>query len=98
VNKSNGFVLSPDGTKIAFSDGRGVWLSEVPQGAPSLIAEHQHRNSFCGVWRARNWSPDGKHLLIDVGCYEGGYSAVMDVDTGEVFGDSTHVELSRSLR
>jgi hypothetical protein len=80
----NGFVLSPDGTRIAFSDGRGMWLSEVPQGTPRLIAEHQHLSGFCGVWRVRNWSPDGKHLLIDVGCYEGGYSAVMDVDTGEV--------------
>jgi len=84
--RCSGFVLSPDGSRIAFSDGRGVWLSDVPQGAPRLIAEHQHRNDFCGVWRVRNWSPDGKRLLIDVGCYEGGYSAVMDVDTGEVRG------------
>lgn len=82
--RCDGFVLSPDGTRIAFSDGRGVWLAKVPQGTPHLIAEHQHRSDFCGVWRVRNWSPDGKRLLIDVGCFEGGYSAVMDADTGEV--------------
>lgn len=78
-----GFVLSPDGRRIAFSDGRGVWLSDIPQGMPRLIAEH-YRGGFCGVWIVRNWLPDKKHLLIDVGCFEGGYSALMDVDTGEV--------------
>ncbi len=78
----DGFALSPDGKRIAFSDGRGVWLSDIPQGMPHLIAEHQHLSSFCGVWHVRNWSPDGKRLLIDVGCFEGGYSAVMNVDTG----------------
>ena len=79
-----GFVLSPDGGRIAFSDGRGLWLSDIPQGTPRLIAEHQHLSSFCGVWIVRNWLPDGKHLLIDVGCFEGGYSAVMDVETGTI--------------
>ena len=82
--RCDGFVLSPDGQRIAFSDGRGVWLSEIPQGRPRLIAEHQQSSRFCGVWRVRNWSPDGRHLLIDVGCFEGGYAAVMDVDTGAV--------------
>ncbi len=80
----DGFVLSPDGARIAFSDARGVWLSEVPQGAPRLIAEHLPRDGFCDVLHVRNWSPDGKHLLIDVGCYEGEYLAVMDVDTGDI--------------
>lgn len=78
------FALSPDGSQIAFSDGRGVWLSDVPEGNPRLIAEHQHHNNFCGIWHVRDWAPDGKHLLIDVGCYEGGYSGIMDVTTGEV--------------
>lgn len=79
----DGFALSPDGTKIAFSDGRGMWLSEVPQGMPRLIAPHLYHSNFCGVWHMRDWSPDGKYLLVDVGCFEGGYSALMDVDTGE---------------
>jgi hypothetical protein len=77
-----GFVMSPDGSSVAFTDGRGLWVSGVPDGSPRLIAEHRHRQGFCGVWRVHNWSPDGRHLLIDVGCYEGGYSAVMDAETG----------------
>ncbi len=80
----DGFALSPDGTKVAFSDGRGVWLADVPEGKPRLLAEHEPAQSFCGVWRVANWSPDGRHLLLDVGCFEGGYSALMDVDTGEI--------------
>ncbi len=81
--KCDRFVLSPDGKRIAFSDGRGVWISNVPQGEPQLLAKHQYNSSFCGVWRVRNWSPDGQWLLIDVGCYEGSFSALMDASTGE---------------
>ncbi len=84
----DGFVLSPDGTKVAFSDGRGVWLANVPGGRPRLLAEHESPESFCGVWRVANWSPDGRHLLLNVGCFEGGYSALMDVDTGKIEGVS----------
>ena len=82
--KCDRFVLSPDGKRIAFSDGRGVWISDIPQGEPRLLAKHQHDSGFCGVWHVRNWSPDGRWLLIDVGCYEGGFSALMDASMGKV--------------
>jgi hypothetical protein len=80
----DGFVLSPDGARLAFSDGRGMWISEMPQGRPCLIAEHRTMQHFCGVWRVRRWAPDGQRLLINVGCYEGSGVGVMDVKTGAV--------------
>jgi hypothetical protein len=82
-----GFVLSPDGKQIAFSDGRGVWLSEIPQGPPRLLIKHQYsqpRESPCNIWGVRNWLPDGNRLLLRVSCYEGGSEAVLDIHTGQV--------------
>jgi len=79
-----GFALSTDGKNIAFADGRGLWLSSVPQGAPRLILENHPCDSFCAAWDVQEWSPDGKYVLLLRRCYEGGYYAVLNVDTGVV--------------
>jgi len=81
----SGFALSPDGKTLAFSDGRGVWLADTAKGPARLLAEHPYirKGGWCGIWNVENWSPNGRWLMIGVGCYEGGYTAVMDVLTGE---------------
>ncbi len=78
-----GFILSPDGTHLAFSDGRGLWLTDIPEGNPRLLMAHRFPEEFCGVFQVLHWSPDGRYLLIRVGCYEGAYLAVVDVATAE---------------
>ncbi|HNT74435.1 MAG TPA: hypothetical protein PKH77_05380 [Anaerolineae bacterium] len=81
----SGFALSPDGKTLAFSDGRGVWLADTAKGPARLLAEHPYirKGGWCRVWNVENWSPNGRWLMIGVGCYEGGYTAVMDPFTGE---------------
>ncbi len=78
-----GFMISPDSKRIAFSDGRGMWLSDVPNGSPRLLAEH--RRAFCGIWVPKAWLPDPRYLLIEIYCYEGASFAVMDAQNGRVW-------------
>lgn len=82
----SGFALSPDGKTLAFSDGRGVWLADTTKGPARLLTEHTYGRGGgrCGVWNVESWSPNGQWLLIEVGCYEGSYAAVMNPLTGEV--------------
>lgn len=75
-----GFVLSPDGTRVAFLDGRGIWVSDFSGSPPRLLAEHP--NGFCGIWHSLQWSPDGKYLLADLRCYEGAGLIQIEVETG----------------
>jgi hypothetical protein len=81
------FTVAPDGSQIAFTDGLGIWTARVPQGSPRLLVKHEYPetgSSFCGVFRIRNWSPDNRQLLVDVGCYEGGSTALLNTETGEI--------------
>ncbi len=82
----SGFALSPDGERLAFSDGRGVWLADIPKGPARLLADSTHGavGMSCIAWRVKNWSPDGRWLMIEIGCYEGSYAAVMDALTGKI--------------
>ncbi|MCX7854817.1 MAG: hypothetical protein N2556_02375 [Anaerolineae bacterium] len=75
-----GFVLSPDGARVAFVDGRGIWVSDFSGRAPRLVAEHQ--SGFCGIWQSVRWSPDGKSLLAEMVCSETGGLTLIEVETG----------------
>lgn len=75
-----GFVLSPDGARVTFLDGRGIWVSDFSGNPPRLLAEHP--TGFCGIWHSVRWSPDGKYLLAELDCYEGRGLILMEAETG----------------
>ncbi|MGB9722946.1 MAG: TolB family protein [Chloroflexia bacterium] len=68
-----GFLVSPDGRELAFADERGVWLSQIPNGNPRMIAPQP---STQGVDEGNNlyiplaWLPDGQRMLAEALCYQ----------------------------
>lgn len=74
-----GLALAPDGRQVSFTDGRGVWVAAMPKGAARLLVEDTFPKEFCGAFSAREWSPDSRRMLMHVGCYEGGYHAVLEL-------------------
>jgi serine/threonine protein kinase len=68
--------ISPDGTKVAFSDANGVpYLVSMNGGTPQKLADY-------GV--APDWSPDGNSLAVTV-YLQGSYSSrLIDVRNGNV--------------
>jgi Tol biopolymer transport system component/DNA-binding winged helix-turn-helix (wHTH) protein len=50
--QENSAAISRDGTKVAYSDGRKIWLAAIIGGEQRLLCER------CG--RPDDWSPDGK--------------------------------------
>ncbi len=79
-----GFALSPDGHRVVFADGRGVWAAHVPEGPPRLLAEHQASGEVSGFHYSvpAAWSPDGHWLIVNVVPYEGIALYLMNADTG----------------
>jgi Tol biopolymer transport system component/DNA-binding SARP family transcriptional activator len=51
---------SPDGRRIAYAVGRGIYLRAVDGGVPTLIATLDQPHSFA-------WSPDGSRLAFVLG-------------------------------
>jgi hypothetical protein len=85
-NSLPGLDWSPDGTQVAYTDGRGLWL--VPADGsqpPRLLLQNRRDETDPGsiqVYFAPLWSPDGARLLVGVGFYEGSGFGVVDVSTG----------------
>jgi len=80
-----GFLLSPAGHELVFTDDRGVWFVEVPEGKPRLLADQsfpEDGGEWCDVHIPLAWFPDGQRLLLQVRCYVGGILAVMEASTG----------------
>jgi hypothetical protein len=82
---------SPNGSQIAYSDQRGVWL--VPADAsqpPRLLAQTQRGQgqqmnvNEIRVYFKPRWNPDGTRLLIGIGFFEGSVLGVVDVASGQV--------------
>ncbi len=68
-------VFSPDGTRIAYADGRGISVVGVDGGEPLRVAE---RAGF------PRWSPDGRRLSYSVDTLTGPHVVVNALDGSPV--------------
>ncbi len=57
-------MLSPDGTRLVFTDKHGLWMSQLPDGNPQLVAAYPSEDRT--VWQPLAWSPEGERLLLRV--------------------------------
>ena len=77
---------SPDGTQIAYTDGRGLWLVTADGSQPPrLLLQNRRDETDPGsihVYFDPLWSPDEARLLVGVGFYEGSAFGVVDVSNG----------------
>lgn len=83
-----GFAISPDGTEVAFTDGWGVWIVELPDGEQRLVVEHEFGPGafkWVRVYIPVEWSPDGRWLWAWAPGYEeGGFPHIIDTHRGHV--------------
>ncbi|MBI5960253.1 MAG: hypothetical protein HY866_16050 [Chloroflexi bacterium] len=77
---------SPDGTQIAYDDGRGIWITPADGSQPArIVAQTTYSDESpvdVRVLRSPQWSPDGTRLLVVIGFYEGSALGIVDVNTG----------------
>jgi Tol biopolymer transport system component len=82
---------SPDGTRLAFHDARGVWTVPADGFRPQhmLVSSHppsenQADAANVKVYFDPRWSPDGTRLLVRIGFWEGSILGVIDAASGGV--------------
>jgi len=82
----DGMLLSPDGRRMAYSDGDDLWVLDLPDGEPRKLSEHFAAFPYGteGWHRPFRWSPDGRYLITEVSYFEGGSAALWDVEAGTV--------------
>ncbi len=76
-----GILWGPDSRSIAWSDGRGVWVSELGYASASQVAPNAitpRSQLEAGLWRLIAWSPRGRYLLGSVEHDEGSNLGVLD--------------------
>jgi hypothetical protein len=78
-------TLSPDGRRTALFDHDGLDVIDAETGSRQRLLTHDLsacedvRLGDCRIYTPRGWSPDGQMLLVDVGFYEGGTTALVDL-------------------
>jgi hypothetical protein len=88
VEDCQGFALSPAGRQVAFAEGAGLWVSQVPQGEPRLLVAYpqDEQGWFCEVHQVYGWTRGGEAILEYSVCYEGGGTVILDARTGQGHG------------
>lgn len=83
-----GVAWSPDGARVAFSDGRGVWVVDADGTQPPRLLAQNNLNMddilAIRVYYEPQWDAVGGRLLVRVGLYEGAIPGVVDVASGVV--------------
>jgi hypothetical protein len=82
----NGFLWSPDSRAIAWSDARGMWVSELGQPARQIVTSTlaMPNEQGRGVVRHQAWSPLGRYVLVWISHYEGSTQGIVDTQTGHL--------------
>ncbi|MFQ5459396.1 MAG: hypothetical protein ACE5EL_01240 [Anaerolineae bacterium] len=70
-----GVLASPDGTRMAWGDGTGLHVMELPAGTTRLLVAAEFGSG--GEWGVRlpvpyRWSPDGEAMIVEDRHFEGG--------------------------
>jgi hypothetical protein len=80
-----GFRLTADGRQVAYADGLGVWVAQVPEGKAQLLASHHATGSATEFYFTipLAWSPDGQWLTVSVRPYEGAALFLINAHTGQ---------------
>lgn len=77
-----GFLMSPDGSKLAVLDERGLWrIDRETPDTPRLLA-HSARDP--GALSLRGWSPDGQSLVIDVSVGDMPALVVLSIEADDI--------------
>jgi Tol biopolymer transport system component len=76
---------SPDGSLLAYAQG-GIRLFEPATGQDRLLRENGAGESVgnVAIFSPRAWSPDGRHLLVSIGYYEGAGLGILSIADGEL--------------
>ncbi len=78
------FLLSPDGSQVAFADARGIWRASIVTGTQAVRILAYPRGDRNTVWHLRAWSPDGRWLLVEVHEGRALFLSLLRVETGEM--------------
>lgn len=83
-------VYSPDGARIAFAFNGVNVIPSGPDAGPESVdsvlpndpfpVEPLNRRELIRTFSPRSWGPDGVHLIVDVGYYEGSGLAILAPD------------------
>jgi hypothetical protein len=85
-----GFLLSPDGQKVVWQDGNGLWLSSLAPGNARLLLKIDYRppdegGPFCHACNIEGWMPGGRGVVVRMCCWEGAGFGIVDVETGALW-------------
>ncbi len=83
------FLLSPDGSRVVFRDGQGVWVVAIPQGQPRLLFQNEAVSEASEylpphISKLYQWSPDGQYVLVRVAGFEWENWSILDTYSGQL--------------
>ena len=64
-NAVTGGQISPDGTYLVYSDGKGIHLKVVETGETTNVVLPESRNGIHLEWTVASWFPDGTYFLAN---------------------------------